>query len=45
MRPHERHLFTALALSTIVMLVNVFAISNGMADDFYYQITNWLTGL
>ena len=45
MRSYERHLFIALALSTIVMLVNVFAITNGMADGFYYQITKWLTGL
>jgi len=45
MSSHERHLFIALALSTIVMLVNVIAITNGMADDFYHNITNWLTGL
>ncbi|MDT8283534.1 MAG: hypothetical protein RQ982_12110 [Gammaproteobacteria bacterium] len=45
MNPYERHLVIALALSAIIILVNVLAITNGMAEGFYYKITGWLAGL
>ena len=45
MNNSDKHIITALALSAILMLVNIIAVTNGMADAYYQEITNWLNNL
>jgi len=45
MTSFEKHMFVALSVCTVVMLLNIFAVTNGLADDYYSQISEWLRNL
>jgi len=38
----NKQLFIALMLSTVVTMINIVAVSNGIADSYYSQLTDWL---
>jgi hypothetical protein len=39
------YMFSALLLSTVVMMINIVAVASGIADSYYVQLTEWLTDL
>lgn len=41
----EKHLFVALALSALAMLVNIIAVTTGVADGYYSQLSSWLINI
>ena len=45
MNRKDNYLITALALSAVLMLVNIIAVTNGAADGYYLEISNWLNNL
>ena len=45
MNRRDNYLITALAFSAILMLVNIIAVTNGMADGYYTVITDWLNNI
>ena len=42
---YEKHILIALSLCTFIMLLNVVAVTTGVADPFYTPITEWLKDL
>ena len=45
MNKSDKHILTALALSAVLMLVNIIAVTNGVADGYYLEISDWLNNL
>jgi hypothetical protein len=45
MNRYEKHMFIALGLATTLMLFNIFAVTTGMADGYYAQLSDWLRNL
>ena len=45
MSSFEKHMFAALSMSTVIMLLNIIAVSTGVADAYYSQLSNWLHSL
>jgi hypothetical protein len=45
MNRKDNYLITALAFSAVLMLVNIIAVTNGAADGYYQEISNWLNNL
>ncbi len=41
----EKHIFIALGISTVVMLLNIIAVTSGVADRYYSQVSQWLQPL
>lgn len=41
----EKHMTIALALSTTFMLVNIIAVTTGVADAVYTPLSQWLMRL
>lgn len=42
MSSFEKHMFVALSIATVIMLLNIIAVTSGMAESYYYQLTVWL---
>ena len=38
-------LFTALSVSTMMLTLNIIAVTSGLADSYYAEIQRWLTSL
>lgn len=45
MTSFEKHMFIALSVSSVLMLLNIYAVTNGLADDYYSHISAWLGSL
>jgi len=45
MSNHEKNLYIALMLSTVLMMINIVAVTSGIADSYYSQLTDWLNSL
>ena len=45
MSNNEKYMFSALMLSTVLMMINIVAVTSGMADSFYSELTEWLNNL
>jgi len=45
MTANEKHLVAALAISTTIILFNIFAVASGSAEVYYKQIENILSHL
>ena len=45
MTDFEKRMFIALGVATVVMLLNIIAVTNGVADSFYSHINAWLFSL
>ena len=45
MTSYEKHMVFALGLSTVLIALNVYAVTEGMADGYYTQVTEWLRPL
>ncbi len=45
MADFEKRMLLALAIATVVMLLNIVAVTSGSADGYYAQITAWLRNL
>jgi hypothetical protein len=45
MSSFEKHIFIALSFSTVIMLLNIIAVTTGAADNYYGQISAWLRQL
>jgi hypothetical protein len=39
---NEKYMFSALILSTVVIMINIVAVTSGIADSYYIQLTEWL---
>jgi hypothetical protein len=42
---NEKYMFSALMLSTVVIIINIVAVTSGIADSYYTQLTEWLNNL
>jgi hypothetical protein len=40
---YEKHMIVALTVSAFVMLLNIIAVTSGVADSVYSPITSWLS--
>jgi hypothetical protein len=40
---YEKHMIVALTVSAFIMLLNIIAVTSGVADSVYSPITNWLS--
>lgn len=45
MTKEGRYMFSVLMLSTVLMTLNIVAVSSGIADDYYSQLSEWLNNL
>lgn len=45
MPSNEKYMLSALLLSTVVIIINIVAVSSGIADSYYTQLTEWLNNL
>ena len=45
MTSYEKHMVLALGLSAVFIALNVYAVTEGMADSYYAQVTKWLKPL
>ena len=42
MASHEKHMIFALTLSAAFIIFNFYAVTAGVADGYYAQVTEWL---
>jgi len=40
---YEKHMIVALTVSAFIMMLNIIAVTSGVADSVYSPITNWLS--
>ena len=45
MTDFEKRIFIALGIAAVVMLLNIIAVTHGLADGFYANINEWLFSL
>jgi len=45
MNVYEKHMLFALSLSAALMFLNIYAVTTGMADGYYSQVSEWLRPL
>ena len=45
MTSHDKHLIFALSLSAVFISFNFYAVTVGIADGYYSQVTEWLRPL
>jgi hypothetical protein len=45
MSNNEKYMFSALMLSTVLMMINIVLVTSGIADGYYWQLTEWLNNL
>ena len=45
MTGNEKYMLSALMLSTVVIMINIVAVTSGVADSYYMQLTEWLNNL
>ncbi len=45
MSKFEKNMIVALSFSTVMMLLNIAAVSSGVADSYYGQLSLWLQQL
>ena len=41
MASFEKHMFIALSIATVAMLLNILAVTSGLADGYYSHINEW----
>jgi hypothetical protein len=42
---YEKYMYSALMLSTVIIIINIVAVTSGLADSYYTQLTEWLDNL
>ena len=45
MSGNEKYMYSALLLSTVIIVINIVAVASGVADSYYAQLTDWLNSL
>ena len=45
MTSYEKHMILALSLAAALVALNIYAVTQGLADSYYAEVTEWLKPL